>query len=702
MKSFRLFVVIMLASLLGFHPIGFAQEPESTTSNASVAGSALSTMFSPVHAPARKTMGLLQRSFVDMATQTDQPLEVAIVVDGTESMTSELIGVRDSVQQMLADLRRCRGEVRVAIVVYRDAGSPSGETSLFLKNFSTDVDAISAAVGKLKPETGEPFFHELADVGVHAALTELPWSENPLVTRWILWFGDAPPYADSFNDPRYPLARRRFANELLVTIAARKRVQINGVLCKSGQDIGDAYDKTLDKTRSFMSALVSGTGGLMLDLSYEDIRIALVDAGKRPTVSYTELAPITQRDLTSANNEQNSTTAAPVVLAVLPYQPLSQVSFDPQLDTVQIATAIRHRLEQIPGVRMKSPVEVRRQIRRLQAEGLSESEQLRGIAARLGVDFVVWGQVESPSDVQTAAYRSSDGQAVITVASSANPDQVADVFIQAASKASEPATNETGSIGQLSRSILANYEHSPLQGTIAESTAVQSEILASIEALEQAVAHESGSEVSNKLLTIADQSIQAAIRSDRRNALAHWLAANIAMNRANASWAVGNREPAERAISQMRSSLRSALAEARHGLSPSQRLEIEADEALLVQRDYVTAIEKYESLATSDQPLASQRRAHWMLAGLRAGDWGASEWALANKDTNPKAVDLVNAKQVREHVIQILAHWPESPQAELLRRWLQWDDTTKQTRFHHFPHSSGDLANSGLAQPAGE
>ncbi len=357
LKSVSLLTVCLLVQASLGSPEAVAQDSQPAPNRPSVAGSAMATMFSPVHAPRRKTMGLLQRSFIDMATQTDQPLEVAIVVDGTESMASELNGVRESVHQMLDDLRRSRGEVRVAIVVYRDAGSPSGETSIYLKNFSADANTISEAVANLEPESGEPFFHELADVGLHTALTKLPWSEDPLVTRWILWFADAPPYSDSFQDPNFPLARRRFATELLVTVAQRKLVQINGVLCKSGADVGDAYDKTLDTTRAFMNALVTGTGGLMLDLSYEDIRSALVAAGKRPMVSYAAIAPITADDLAMVIGDQSDPNAGPVQIAVLPYQPLSQVSFDPELDTVQIATAIRHRLEQVSGVRLKSPVE---------------------------------------------------------------------------------------------------------------------------------------------------------------------------------------------------------------------------------------------------------------------------------------------------------------------------------------------------------
>jgi hypothetical protein len=163
---------------------GGASSSQQATEQFTPAGSALSTIFSPARAPKRKTMGLLQRSFLDLATQGDLALEVAIVVDGTDSMTTELAGVRQRIGDMMEDLRRSRnnGEVRAAIVVYRDAGSPSGEVEIPLNKFTSDEVEIAKAVQSLRPESGAPFFHELPDLGLHRALTELPWSDDDQVT----------------------------------------------------------------------------------------------------------------------------------------------------------------------------------------------------------------------------------------------------------------------------------------------------------------------------------------------------------------------------------------------------------------------------------------------------------------------------------------------------------------------------------------
>src|SRR5262245_6354902 len=62
----------------------------------SPAAVALQSIFSPQRAPTNKTMGLTQRSFIDLL-QTSRPrLEIALVVDGTESMGSSLQGIRSA------------------------------------------------------------------------------------------------------------------------------------------------------------------------------------------------------------------------------------------------------------------------------------------------------------------------------------------------------------------------------------------------------------------------------------------------------------------------------------------------------------------------------------------------------------------------------------------------------------------------------
>jgi hypothetical protein len=648
-------------------------------------------------------MGLLQRSFLDLAEQEGRSLQLAIVVDGTDSMASELTGVRQSITAMIDDLRRYRGDdVEIALVIYRDNGSPSGEVTIPLKSFSRDTDAIAAAVEQIVPESGAPFFHELVDVGMHSALSELPWSTDPSTTRWIMLFGDAPPYDETFSDAKYPTARRRYSTELLVALAARKAIRVNCVLCTSDEPVKSPYDKAVDQTRSFMNTLASGTDGLMLDLSYPEIRTALIDANQKPEPEYVAISPITRSDITTMSVSQRPATApaaavpspqAPVPptakdvvattafsdvrIAVLPHLPLNEMTFDPDVPAVQVATALRHNFAVVPGVRLASPMEIQKQLLRLRADNVSDDQRLRALAARLGVDYVIWGSHQATGPVvQTAAYRRTDGSRVVQVSLSGDAGSLTQVLLTAASASPE---EKDGALGGLMKRIEQSVSASVLEQPLAATPVTRKEVLATIEALEQALGLPAGSKESLELLSRASTSIAAASATEPRNPIIHWLASNIAYNLAAYHFGVGDVATADAQMKKMGQSLARAYRDRKSVKLPSLVTEIEADYSLLVARNVKAATESYGAMTSSDQPSATQRRGHWMLSGIYAGDWGVDE-------------SNVNAKAARDHVVAILAGWPESPEAVLLKKWMRWDDAAGKTKFSYLPIINRQLA----------
>ncbi|MGI9474061.1 MAG: vWA domain-containing protein [Rubripirellula sp.] len=645
-------------------------ENRMPTVESSAAASAMATIFSPARAPKQKTMGLLQRSFLDLASQGDQELEVAVVVDGTDSMASELAGVQRTIHQMLGDLKQYRNnEVRAAIVVYRDAGSPSGDVVIPLPRFSSNREEIDRAVEALTPESGAPFFHELPDLGLHHAITELPWSEDDQVAKWILMFGDAPPYAESFVDAETPEAYRRYATSILVSMAKQKNIRINCVLCTSSDGVVEAYDKAIDQTRRFMNELSSGTDGLMLDLSYEAIRTAMVDAARQPETPLTKIEPITAIDLAAVRRDSGSTQEVKQVrLAVIPHMPLDKISFDVRHPAVRVSTALRNKFASVPGVRVASPRDIKEQLRRLRSEGLSREQAMRGLAARLGVDFVVWGSLDvGQATMQTAAYRRDDGQPVVPVKLDHRDDSMAYALIKASAKNAP----EDQALSHL-MSHMGSLQ-SELNVSLAESDATRDEILSAMEALEHALAFDTGSEDANEYLESADRASRAAITAEPTNALAHWLQANVAYNQAANRFRLGDRQAAAKRMNEMRSSLGEAVKHRQNLTMPGLMTEIEADYYLLMRREADNAIERYKQLVKLEQPSQSQLRGHWMLAGIYAGDWGVA------------GQDVVDVDQARYHITQVLANWPESPEASLLKQWLRWDESTQETEFNYLP-----------------
>lgn len=695
----------MLVLLASQFDVASAQEPPpASLPKPSPSAAAIRTVFSPSRAPDQKTMGLLQRSFLDLAEQEGRSLQLAIVVDGTDSMASELTGVRQSITAMIDDLRRYRGdEVEIALVIYRDNGSPSGEVSIPLKSFSRDTGAIAAAVEQIVPESGAPFFHELVDVGMHSALSELPWSTDPSTTRWIMLFGDAPPYDETFSDAKYPTARRRYSTELLVALAARKAIRVNCVLCTSDEPVKSPYDKAVDQTRSFMNTLASGTDGLMLDLSYPEIRTALIDANQKPEPEYVAISPITRSDITTMSVSQRPAAATPapqapaprapapptakdvvtptafsdVRIAVLPHLPLNEMTFDPDVPAVQVATALRHNFASVPGVRLASPMEIQKQLLRLRADNVSDDQRLRALAARLGVDYVIWGSHQATGPVvQTAAYRRTDGSRIVQVSLSGDAGSLTQVLLTAASASPE---EKDGALGGLMKRIEQSVSASVLEQPLAATPVTRKEVLATIEALEQALGLPAGSKESLELLSRASTSIAAASATEPRNPVIHWLASNIAYNLATYHFGTGDAATADAQMKKMGQSLARAYRDRKSVKLPSLVTEIEADYSLLVARNVKAATESYVAMTSSDQPSATQRRGHWMLSGIYAGDWGVDE-------------SNVNAKAARDHVVAILAGWPESPEAELLKKWMRWDDAAGKTKFSYLPIINRQLA----------
>lgn len=656
------------------------------------AGDALSSIFSPARAPERRTMGLLQRTFLDIAADGDQDLELAVVIDGTDSMATELAGVRRSIHQMLADLRKFRGgQVRTAIVVYRDAASPSGAVSIPLNTFTADQAAIEKAVESLSPESGAPYFHELPDLGLYRAIGDLPWSADDQVTKWILMFGDAPPYAESRSDTDATAGKRRYGTDLLIGAARSKGIRVNCILCISSDNVSDSYAKAVDETRTFMSRIASETGGLMLDLSNPAARAALADAAKQPQIEYAKINPITAINLASVRRDDirisqgDHDAVRPVSIAVLPHLPLEQIrtsAIDPNLRAVQISTALRMRLNQVTGVKVASPVDIQRQLRRLRVSGGDSSQALRGLASRLGVDYVVWGSMAAGgATYQTAAYRRDNGNRVVQVDLPGNADQGtwAQLFLTAASE----QTDDQEAIGRLLDRIEQDNDlKQGLATPLSANPSTSGELLKALESLEQALAYDTRSDQSAELLKMADQASQSAATAEPDNPLAHWLQANVAYNQAAQLFQRGNKQQASQRMKQMRSSLNRAVNLRQRIAIPSLLTEVQADFLLLVRRDTPQAIENYQTLTGLDQPLQSQLRGHWMLAGIYAGDWGNAG--------SPN----VDPEKARYHVMQIMANWPESPQAKLLRRWLKYDETTQETEFNYLPMVNIELTQT--------
>lgn len=676
MRCKPIFVVVLFFMSLASRQLVLSQE--------SSVEQALDSLFSPSRAAERKTMGLLQRSFLDLVEEAQPKLEVALVIDGTDSMTNSLNGLRNALDTLFQDLTRYKDNVQMQVVVFRDSGSPSGSVTFPLnisnQQFTKDIALVQSGIARIQAETGAPFFHEQVDAGIHAAINSLPWSADENTSKWILLFGDAPPFDENWADEETK-SERKYSTSLLITQARNKGIKISSVLCQSEDRVKKAYERSLGKTRRFMAELANETNGLMLDLSYDDIRKAIAHSSKRPKPTFQPLTAITKVSLQKLRDEArgNKLILSPdrqTRLAILPYLPLDKLSFDPQQREVQIAAELRLKFQQVPGVTVKTSRQIERIYGPLVRRGLKGNQLLAGVAKRLRVDYVLWGKMVNRSgrvEVAPVVFANTKQKPVPMDKIRANKNQSAAGMIatRVLHAVTEPNSEMLAQVDQLQPQLFRLVSTKP--------DAVN-ELITSFDALEQSLEYTVGSEESMRLLELAKRNLDAAIEEDNTNPFAQYLNANYLFNVAQAKSMNGDTAGVRGLMRQFKTALETANKN-RNGDLPSElQTEIKALHALLILKNVPAAIKEYESLTEVDEYLRlnSARRAHWMLAGIYSGDWGVKK-------------EFADSQKMKFHLEQILAFWETSPEAEYIKKVLRWDAEQGESQFNHFPRSNDEV-----------
>lgn len=142
-------------------------------------------------------------------------LDLALVVDATESMSVYVGAVRKTLQDILKDELPKYPSWRVALVLYKDYSDD------FLVRdacpFTTDLVAFRKALGSFYVGGGGDI-PEAVYEGLDGAL-KLPW--NPDAEKKIILIGDAPPH---------PKPRGSITKEMVQSSAAEKGVQMNVII----------------------------------------------------------------------------------------------------------------------------------------------------------------------------------------------------------------------------------------------------------------------------------------------------------------------------------------------------------------------------------------------------------------------------------------------------------------------------------------
>lgn len=144
-------------------------------------------------------------------------VDLAFVLDTTGSMSQEIEAVKATIQKVAGALAKEQVGVRVGLVEYKDRSD-----NLVTKTypFATDLTAFARQVSGLGAGGGGDTPEDM-NAGLHAAMTELAWSDRS-IARLAFVIADAPPHLDYQDGPRYGDDTKRAAHRgiQLFTVAA--------------------------------------------------------------------------------------------------------------------------------------------------------------------------------------------------------------------------------------------------------------------------------------------------------------------------------------------------------------------------------------------------------------------------------------------------------------------------------------------------
>lgn len=612
-------------------------------------------------------------------------LELAIVLDGTDSMQEELESVRGQLRSFLSGLKLLQREnqvdISVGIVVYRDRDSSAGPVEFVLKNFESNLDVVAEKMSKIVVDIGDPYYREQMDAGIWSALDQLNWSDDDETSRWILVIGDAPPYPEGTPD-----LRTRSTSEL-VKKAQEKKIQIYGMVTASGflnpemqhQKLRKTAELERPLTRQFLQEVCQATNGKVVDLlNPQEIQYWMT--------STLSVRPITEEDLRLARDVERGVARTNLRVATLPYLPLDQMTFDieKQDRAIAVSRMVQDRLGRISGITLVPAAETEAAFESVRKslqdrnEDLSPRNVFPLLSRKLRVSLIVWGDLQDVYDnvsLETKIYKAIDGREIGTsrqVADLENNTAQSQIVAITLDKARQEAIatlrRQGADAGEIN--VLASVDQDTelaeeLLTPLTNDSRAQQSLLLALELLERSLGTaksvnlEDEDEIqAQKLLKQAQRHIERALAIEPNSPFAHYLMANCSFN-------LSRHEHADEERARYFEHLKSAYELRNHAPTGSNRvnIEIEAEHQLVVTKDIGMAVRGYRQLldAAENEGGRFALRAHWMLAGIHLGDWG----------TMSEAPKLVDPEVARMHIIEIMAKWPDSPEAAFYQRCLQ-------------------------------
>lgn len=609
-------------------------------------------------------------------------LQVAFVIDGTESMANDISGVQRAIDSFATSFRSLQDEgadnkLEFSVVVYRD--KKSGDCEIVQKEFTTDIDNLKKKIASIKTKTGFPAFNELVDVGIFRAIDSLKWSSNENTVKWIIVFGDAPPYPESNIKLGGYVTGREYSDNELIAAAKAVNVSLNFVLCNSGfaksnnrteeqlAQLKELYYESVPETKEFMDTLANATEGFVFDLSDES---KIVKLAAKAAKEFIKFSPITADEVQATRIALKENIGVPLRIAILPHVTKGRLSmyrngdnFNPgALSSIQLTRKLN-----LPGLLVSSRKEVNDALKTLDLNSIKSNDSLVvEMGHELSVDYLIWGDLVEEGNtirMQSHVYSTTDGTAI------ASADELV--------TASELGRNNL--VGRVAEKLMREFQvkvktkknaflfvstfdrsaEKQIRRPYGKEYRVSEKILKGLNHLEKSVEFKTGETGASNDLKKAFLQLTSALKIEPDNVHAHFFLASCLYNldHAGADGETSNNSGA------FKEHLKRAFELRTKSVTNDIRLEIEGDYQLFVECNVDAAIKSYRAIhengAASEKSL---KRANWMLAGIYAGEWGAGSHHL-------------NLKESRIHVLNILARYESSSEAKFFKKQMNWDGT---------------------------
>lgn len=637
--------------------------------------------------------GVLQQQVFDLVRAQGE-LQIALVVDGTNSMGQDLDSLKAGLKDFIAKVRTVRpgAMTEVAIVIYRDYGCASGPVTIATpKNangvgifLGADGSELAQIIDNITTDDGAPRFAEQVDQGVYAALTQLNWSNEPDASKSIILAGDAPPFAegevqkrsDGFNQfmEKYAvndsIPLRKHTIEGLIAAAVDRKISIFSILCTAGFIDADATDARevariahllRPNMQSFARQLATGTGGKVLDLSDPQLVAELLNNadGLEPR---TQLNPVVAEEL----DKRIKNASVVMRVAVLPSVSMAVLREGtdgwPKTGGYTYACALVNRLNDIDsrGVINMSPLLWDKfSLVNLRApKNATDQEILKDLASpnSLDLDFILWGEFTA-ADRHEVVLRVYDRNGVEVAKSPViEGTSLVGMVEPSMTQLSEKLINfKAADADAQTRAVaFSNLLAAPRQKMLDEGW--DESLLESYRLVEEASAYEIGNPKSQEFNQQAIEILDGYLKMRPNSAFAYLLRSSCHRN-------LGHKDDANADLQQ-------AYDHSSMMADDPLSLEIAADYLLFVKNDPLGAVRKYEELVLKNEQAGriyckQALRAKWMLSGLYLGGWGVAK-TQNFKDEERKYLD-----KAREQLLDVLVYWPQSPEAEYYERYVE-------------------------------